>query len=651
MILRKNSISLRPRSSGMMEKDTDRAKTFTRRAFVVGTIQGGLLMLLGGRLAWLQIAEGVRYKTLAEDNRINVKMIAPGRGQIVDRFGVPLALNTQNFRVLVVPEQTDDLEKALRALHKVVPIEEREIAKVLKQAKRSPEFAPLEVRDNLNWEQVAAIEVNLPDLPGLSIDVGEIRSYPLTDATAHLIGYVGAVNESEMTDDPILKLPGFRIGKAGIEKSFDGPLRGSPGNVEVEVNVVGREVRELKRQVPTPGKRLVLSIDAELQRYTQQRLSETRSASAVIMDSHTGAVYALASYPSFDPNNFTRGISAERWEELLADPASPLNNKAVSGQYPPGSTFKMVTALAALEAKVAHRGTSVYCPGHYEYGNGRFHCWKPEGHGTVNIISALAESCDTYFYKLSTDIGIDNIAVMARKLGLGEKFGFELPEERPGLIPDAKWKKANRGESWQPGETIVAAIGQGYTLATPLQLAVMTSRLVNGGYAVKPWVAARENPPTSEKDWPLLGIKKEHLEMIMEGMDAVVGGERGTARGAQIKVEGMEMGGKTGTAQVKRITMRERAMGIKNENLPWKYRHHALFVGYAPVSNPRYVCSVVVEHGGGGSAVAAPVARDLLLMAQKRNPAASKMYQEEQEAKTAPAPKAAPKKMEAKKNG
>jgi len=609
-----------------MKKDNDQLESFTRRAFVIGGLQGCILALLGGRLAWLQVAQGQRYKTLAENNRINLKMIAPIRGKIVDRFGTPLAINDQNFRVLIVPEQAEDIEKVLSRLQKLVPLNQRDVKKVLKSAERQAAFVPVEVKDNLNWEEVATIEVNLPDLPGLSIDVGEIRSYPYSNAAAHLIGYVGAVSQSELTGDPVLALPGFKMGKTGIEKWYDKELRGTAGTAEIEVNVVGREVRELSRHKGNPGKKLTLTVDADLQIYMQQRLAQEQSASAVIMDVHDGAVYALTSSPSFDPNLFTRGLSAETWEELLADPGLPLNNKAVGGQYPPGSTFKMVTALAGLEAGVINRHTTTYCPGHYKYGEDKFHCWKAGGHGRVNLVQALAQSCDTFFYEMATEVGIDKIAEYALKLGIGEKLGFELPEERPGLMPTRAWKQGQFSEGWQPGETIVASIGQGYIQSTPLQLAVMTSRLVNGGYAVKPWmVGALGDRPRTQPVWPKLPFTKQHIDLIIKGMNDVTGHPNGTAVAHQIKQAGFEMGGKTGTAQVKRISMQDRLEGVNNMDLPWKHRHHALFVGYAPVSAPRYACAVVVEHGGSGSGAAAPIARDLLLKAQQRNPAATKL--------------------------
>jgi penicillin-binding protein 2 len=610
-----------------MEREHERGQTFTRRAFVIAALQGGLLAVLGGRLAWLQVVQGNRYQMLADNNRINIRMLAPSRGQIVDRNGVLLATNAQNFRILMVPEQTDDIAASLSALQKLVPLSQRDIQRVIKQAERSASFVPLEVRDNLEWEEVATVEVNLPDLPGLSIDEGEIRHYPLGDAVAHLTGYVGAVNKAELKpDDPLLSLPGFRIGKTGAEKTFDAALRGTAGTAEMEINVLGREVRELNRNPAKPGERVMLTIDAELQKYVQDRLKQVRSASAAILDAHTGAVYAMVSHPSFDPNMFTRGISADKWEELLADPGLPLNNKAIGGQYPPGSTFKMVTAMAALEEKIVGRNTTFFCPGHFDFGDSRFHCWKRGGHGYVDVVGALTQSCDTYFYNVATQMGIDTLTAYAKRLGLGEKFGFELSEERPGLMPTKAWKMGQFSEPWQPGETIVCSIGQGYLLSTPLQLAVMTARLVNGGKAIKPWLTGFiGDKPGETLDWPETGFKKAHENLILRGMVDVVNSQRGTAYASRMEDEQFQMGGKTGTAQVRRISREDRLEGVQNEDLPWKYRHHALFVGFAPIGNPRYTCCVVVEHGVGGSVAAAPIARDILLMAQQRDPAATKL--------------------------
>ena len=607
----------------MLDREKERQGLFTRRAVIIGALQGTFLTVLGARLAWLQIAEGSRYTTMAEDNRINVKLLAPSRGIIVDRNGLPMAVNTQNFIVQVIPEQTKDLERALRELKKLISLTDEDISRVIAQSKKIPKFFPIQIRDNLTWDEVSTVEVNLPDLPGLSINVGEVRYYPMGPSTAHILGYVGAVSKGDLDEsDPLLKIPGFKIGKTGIERTYDGNLRGRAGAAEVEVNVVGREVRELSRTPGDSGQPLILSLDSELQKYTQERLSETRSASAIIMDVHTGAVYALASAPSFDPNIFARGLKAEQWEDLLSRPEHPLNNKAVSGLYPPGSTFKMIAALAALELGIINRNTSFYCPGHYNLGNAKFHCWKPGGHGYVNVVKAITESCDTFFYNIAMDIGIDRLAEYSKKFGLGQTLDIGLPEEKAGLIPTREWKKSNIGVSWQPGESVVAVIGQGYTQATALQLATMTSRLVNGGKEVKPWLVEYVGNSQMHKDsWPKINIKKQNLDIVIQGMINVVNGQGGTAGGSRITEPGMEMGGKTGTSQVKRITADERARGVRNEDLPWHLRHHALFVGFAPVHEPRYACAVIVEHGVGGSRAAAPVAKDLLIMAQQRDPA------------------------------
>lgn len=606
--------------------DVDMDAQFTRRAFLIGAGQGLFLTLLGGRLAYLQIKEGDKYKTLAQNNRINVRLILPSRGMIVDRYGVPLAVNKQDFQVQLIPDQVENLKKTLNDLKKFITIDERDIKRITRELNIGNRYVPKQIRNNLTWDEVAIVELNMPSLPGVFVQAGETRSYPFREAAAHIIGYVGKVAEKDITsDDPLLRQPGFEIGKNGLEKFFEIDLRGAAGKIEMEVNVHGREVRELTRKPSTAGSRLTLSVDAELQRLVQERLALEKSASAVIMDVKTGAVYALASHPSFDPNQFTQGISTMLWEQLRDDETHPLNNKVISGLYPPGSTFKMITALAGLEDNVIDENWSIHCPGHYDFGNHRFHCWKRGGHGSVNLRKALAESCDTYFYKMSTQVGIDKIAEMARRFGLGEKLDVGLPEEKAGLIPDQKWKRKNRKENWMQGETIIASIGQGYIQASPLQLVTMTARLVNGGYSVKPWIVGYAGTRKIETaPWQYMQVGQQHLALIKDGMDHVMM-PGGTAYAQQIREAGLEMGGKTGTSQVRRIRQDERARGMKQDELPWKFRHHALFVGYAPMNNPRYACAVVVEHGASGSGAAAPVAKDIMRMAQQRNPAAQKM--------------------------
>ena len=488
----------------------------------------------------------------------------------------------------------------------------------------------------MTWTEVSRIEVNAPDLPGVSIDVGQTRNYPYGESMTHVLGYVSSVSEREQTGDPLLELPGFRIGKQGVEKQYDLQLRGSAGSSHLEVNALGRVIREVGREDGKSGDDMVLTVDAGLQTFVYDRLKGERSASAVVLDVTNGDIFALASSPGYDPNIFNTGLTRQTWNALTQDALSPLTNKAIAGQYAPGSTFKMMVALAALEAGISPQVTA-YCPGFMRLGNARFHCWKKHGHGKVNMYEGIKFSCDVFFYDLARKVGIDRIAAMAQRFGLGEPVGIDLPGEHGGLIPTREWKRATKGEAWQGGETLVSAIGQGFVLTTPLQLAVMVARIGNGGYAVTPRVTrlpqADDEEPASglgeaagavnpAARYPSLGIPAAHLEVIHTAMDMVTNQRRGTAYRARITEEGWEMAGKTGTSQVRRITMAERLVGItKNEDLPWRRRDHALFVAFAPVQRPRYACSVVVEHGGGGSKAAAPIARDILIEAQRRDPA------------------------------
>jgi penicillin-binding protein 2 len=617
----------------MQRQEQARARLFTRRALLLAGGQAALLSALVGRMYYLQVMQSEQYTLQAEQNRISLKLIPPTRGRILDRFGVPLAVNEQTYRVVVTPEQTPDFAQTLADLARLIPIGEAEIALLLRERERRRSFVPISVRENLSWDQVAQIELNLPDLPGASIEVGQTRYYPLGGTTAHILGYVAQVNESELNGDPLLELPGFTIGKLGVEKQYDLALRGRAGATQVEVNAVGREVREIARDPGEPGQDLVITLDSGLQQFVQQRLAAELSASAVVLDVQTGGVLALGSTPTFDPNAFTRGLSSEQWRSWINDPLRPLANKAIAGQYAPGSTFKIVVALAALAAGI-QPSHQVFCPGVMNLGTASFHCWKKEGHGTLNMLDGIKNSCDVYFYDVAHRTGIDAIAEMARRFGLGRAEGLDLPGERIGVIPDRAWKQATMGEGWQPGETLVAGIGQGFILATPLQLAVMVARLANGGHAVvphltRPAAGGSDHAASASDRFAAMGIPPDHLHVVAEGMNRVTNDPRGTAYKARIDIPGMEMAGKTGTAQVRRITMSERLSGVKkNEALPWTQRDHALFVGFAPVQAPRYAVAVVVEHGGGGSVIAGPIARDILIETQTRDPARNPVAQQ-----------------------
>jgi penicillin-binding protein 2 len=607
-----------------MYKDNARFKIFSRRVAVLGGAKVVLLGLLAGRMYQLQIVESDKYKTLSDENRINLRLLPPPRGRILDRYGRLLAHNQENYRVTIVAEQVRDVEATLDTLSRIIDLSEHERQRVRRELRRRRSFVPVTIRENLDWTDVSRIEVNAPDLPGLSIEVGQSRQYPFEGDFSHVLGYVAAVSENDLGGDPLLELPGFKIGKNGVERIYDLNLRGKAGNSQVEVNAVGRVIRELSRQEGQPGEDLRLTLDRDLQKFAADRMREELSAAAVVMDVETGGVLALASVPGYDPNEFVTGLSSKSWRQLNADPYTPLINKTISGLYAPGSTFKMVVALAALEAKLVGPEHRVFCRGHTELGNARFHCWKKHGHGWQDMIEAIQNSCDVYFYDLAKRLGIDRIAAMAKRLGLGTKAGIELPGEKDGVIPTRDWKRAVMGVSWQQGETLISGIGQGFILTTPLQLAVMTARLASGDFAVTPRLV-EGTKPGGEPDldppkFKPLGISKASLDIVREGMNRVSNSPRGTAYGARIREKGMELAGKTGTAQVRRISKAERDTRVlKNEERPWRERDHALFVAYAPVERPRFACAVVVEHGGGGSKVAAPIARDILIETQKRD--------------------------------
>ncbi|HUI16321.1 MAG TPA: penicillin-binding protein 2 [Alphaproteobacteria bacterium] len=618
-----------------MQLDQFQSKQFGRRAAIIVGGQVVLLSALVARMYYLQVLQSEKYQTLAEDNRINLRLLPPPRGRILDRFGVPVALNRQNYRVVIVPEDAGDLAATLDRLARVIPLADAERRRVLRDAERKRAFVPITVRENLSWEEFARVEVNTPDLSGVRTEVGRSRFYPYGPTFAHMVGYVAVASDKELDGDPLLELPDFRIGKAGVEKVYDLALRGSAGTSQVEVNARGRVIRELARDEGDPGKDVTLSVDFGLQQFLTQRIANERSAAAVLMDPHTGEVLAMASTPSFEPNEFNEGLSSTRWQALTGDPLSPLTNKTIGGTFPPGSTFKVAVALAALESGAATPSTTVNCPGYLELGDTRFHCWKPSGHGLLDMHGGIKNSCDVYFYETARRTGVDRIADMARRLGMGQLTGIDLTGERPGLIPTRAWKRATLGQAWTQGETLVTGIGQGFVLTTPLQLALMLSRVVNGGKAVVPRIVRK--PPEGDliqaslaegEPPPSLGISDASLQVLLSGMNAVVN-EGGTAHGARITQPGMEMGGKSGTSQVRRITNAEREHKRRGpEDRPWRERDNALFIAYAPVQAPRYVCSIVIEHSGaGGSAAAAPIAHDLLIEAQTRDPLSGKPHE------------------------
>lgn len=602
-----------------MNRDNDKGKVLVKRSLILAFMEFLLFMVIIFRLYYLQVYQADRYKMLADENRISTRLLIPPRGIIYDRNQELLASNRQNFQVSIVAEQTPDIQETLDAFKKIMPLAEAEEEKIKKEIRRKRSFVPIKIKDNLTWEEVSKIQLNAPSLPGIVIDEGLSRYYPFGEKMMHILGYVSSVSENDVKDDPLLEVPGFKIGKAGIEKLFEKRLRGRGGNQKLEVNAYGRVMKEIEKNDGVLGEKIDLSLDARLQTKAFELLGE-ESGAIVLMDVHNGEILAFASTPSYDPNLMVTGISNEDWKTLVNNERHPLTNKVIAGRYSPGSTFKMIVALAGLESGAIKPETRFFCAGKMFLGSHPFHCWKHSGHGYLDVVQALQHSCDIFFYETAQKVGIEKIADMARRLGLGEKVGIGLDNENAGLIPDKAWKQRTRKEPWHPGETLISGIGQGYILTTPIQLVTMMSRLVNGGYEVRPsFLRVSEE---EQKNIKKINLSQTYLDIIKEGMYNVVNVPGGTAYMSRFDYNGMKMGGKTGTTQVRRISLKERQTGIlKESELPWRLRNHALFVGYAPHNNPKYAVVVLVEHGGGGSSVAAPMASKLLQETLKLDPA------------------------------
>lgn len=601
---------------------------FTRRAAVLGIGQVSLFALLAGRLQYLQVTQSQEYAMLAEENRVNIGILAPSRGRIFDRFGQELATNKPNFQVVMIPEQTDDPLQTLEAVNRLVPIAPSKRRRLADGIKRSRSFVPFTLVENLTWDEFSAINVHSPHLAGVEPRVGEMRYYPKSEEFAHIVGYVGVPNPDDLIDNnPLFRVPGFRLGRSGIEQDLDEKLRGLAGTRRVEVNNVGRIIRELARDSGSTGADIVLTLDRHLQQYAQKQLGD-KSGAVVVMDVHSGDVLAMTSSPSFDPNDFNLGISQRKWDDLLDDERAPLLNKAIAGQYAPGSTFKMLVALAGLEQGVITLDEEITCTGQYEIGTDIFHCWKEDGHGAVNMHEAIKHSCDVYFYELSKRLGIDPITEIAERFGFGTVTGLETKGEKSGNVPSKDWKRATLDAGWQTGETLITGIGQGYLLATPIQLAVMASRLANGRQKVMPSLLYAVNDEVKLRpEFEPLTLNETHLEIIQNAMAAVTNEADGTAYMPDFKGAGQKMAGKTGTVQVRRITADEREAGIiDNKDLAWRLRDHALFIGHAPLNNPKYAVVVVVEHGGSGSKIAAPIGRKVMEEALKTDPLSRDVY-------------------------
>lgn len=576
------------------------ALTFSRRATIIGGLQASIGVLLAGRMAYISVAENERYQLLSESNRVNLTLVPPRRGWLIDRNGKPIANNKTDFRVDLIPDRMRDKEKTVATLAELLSLDPEETNRITKELEQATSFQPVQVATGLNWEDFAAVSVRLPDLPGVSPRQGFSRFYPTGAAVGHLVGYVGIASAEDYKEnpDPILVTPGYKIGKDGLEKTFEDRLQGKPGAKRVEVTARGKIVRELDSRPDIPGKALQLTLDIDLQEYAARRLGP-ESGSVVVMDCKTGDILTMTSMPSFDPNSFSDGIGQTEYGMLRDDDHVPLRDKSLKGLFPPGSTIKPMVGLAFLEAGLSPND-SVNCNGGLRVGNRRFRCWNRRGHGRVDMAKGIYQSCDVYFYHFAQKIGMNPIALMANRLGLGQEFPLPVTSQFYGTVPDPQWKMKKYNKSWQAFDTVNATIGQGYMLTNPLQLAVMSARIATGKELMPNLLANGKRKPAKT-----LNIDPEHIAYIHEAMNQVVNGG-GTARRARLPLDDVKLAGKTGTAQVVNLDF-----GRGGKDVAWKYRDHGLFVSFAPVDNPRYAAAVVIEHGGG-SGSAYPVARDVM---------------------------------------
>ncbi|MFK7841763.1 MAG: penicillin-binding protein 2 [Sphingorhabdus sp.] len=587
--------------------------TFTRRATVIGGLQIGVGVLLAGRMAYISVAENERYKLLSESNRVNLTLVPPRRGWLIDRNGKPIANNKTDFRVDIIPDRLRDKDKTVATLAELLALDSEELARINKELKQATSFQPVQVATGLDWEQYAAVSVRLPDLPGVSPRQGFSRNYPSGQAIGHLIGYVGiaSAEDYQKNPDPILITPGYKIGKDGLEKKFEERLQGKPGAKRVEVTARGKIVRELNTRPDIPGKALQLTLDIDLQEYAARRLGP-ESGSVVVMDCLSGDILTMTSMPSFDPNSFSKGIGVSEYGMLREDDHVPLLDKSLKSLFPPGSTVKPMVALAFLEAGLSPDET-VNCNGGLRVGNRRFRCWNRRGHGRVDMAKGIYQSCDVYFYHFAQKIGVNPIALMANRLGLGQKYALPVASQFYGTVPDPAWLRKKYDRPWEAFDTVNTTIGQGYMLVNPTQLAVMTTRIATGNNVV-PRLVLNQEKPTLET----LNLNPEHLVYVQKAMSDVVNGP-GTAGRARLPIKDVKMAGKTGTAQVVNLDF-----GRGGKDVAWKYRDHGLFVCFAPLDNPRYAASVVIEHGGG-SGSAYPVARDVLTFLYDRQKAMDRL--------------------------
>ncbi len=600
--------------------------SINRRMFLTGSLKFFIMIGLVSRLFFLQVKENKKYLTLSDKNRIREWKLAPVRGEFHDYFGNVIAGNFEAYQLHVIPEQVENFRYVIYRIKDLLELSDREFARILKKKKEIKPWETLIVSDNLSWKKFSKINNHLYDLNGVKPVISISRSYPFKDNFTHIIGYVSQANEMDIEKNEMIKknfVPGLKVGKVGLEKSLENELIGSNDIERYEVNAYGRRISQLEFQKGEKGKTLKLTIDTEVQKLANDLLKD-KAGSICVMDIYTGSIIAMHSSPSFDPNLFVFGISQDDWQIIRNDPMKPLVNKTLQGNYSPGSTIKPIVALSALENGIINTNFTVNCRGHKNplelYGQ-TYHCWKKQGHGFMNLRNAMKQSCDTYFYEVARRLGVDKLSETAKKFGLGkEVFGDLFSIEKKGLIPNTQWKKNALGQGWLLGETIITGIGQGYIQTTPIQLCLMTAQIANGGHKIYPQIVVDENNKESPTDkFTTLYENSKNIKIVQDAMFASTNEARGTSYRSRIDDPKYQFAGKTGTAQVKKITERDRELDLKTFEIPYEERDHALYVAFGPYKNPRYAVSIIVEHGGNGSTTAAPMAKKLFKLVIDRH--------------------------------
>ncbi len=597
----------------------NKAKLISRRMFILSTLKVGVFVGIISRLFYLQISENIKYRSLSDKNRFREWKLVPQRGIIEDFFGEKIADNVQTFQLHMIPEDVPNIEELFFRLSKIIDFNERKRNSLIKRLKKRKRWEPIIVSDNLSWSEFSKLNLFLHEMQGVKPVVALARKYSKDGSSSHIVGYVSDISVKDLENSKLLReinVPGLKTGKNGLEKFLNEPIIGQPGIQRFEVNAYGKRIKELKLVKGITGESFRTTIDKEVQKFTS-KLIENKSASVCVMDIYTGDIVSMVSSPTFDPNKFVHGISQEDWQALIKDTKKPLINKSMAGLYPPGSTIKPIVALSALENDVISPKFTVECRGSVDLYDRTYHCWKEKGHGFMNLRNGIKQSCDIYFYEVARRLGVDRLSVTAKQFGLGQKVLGTFLEERSGVVPNTKWKLKNIGKGWYLGETLITGIGQGYFQSTPIQLCLMTAQLANGGYKIKPKIIYNEQDfQTTTEDggekFKQLYRNQENVKFVLDAQFGATNEPMGTSyRSRHVKPEYI-YAGKTGTSQTRTITAEERELKLKQKDLPYKKRDHALFTAFAPYKNPRYAFSVVIEHGGTGSSAAAPIAKKVI---------------------------------------